>query len=100
MTVYTASFGAGRLAGPGFEAPCVFGKSGLVSAAEKREGDGASPIGAWPVRRAFYRADRLEPPATALRLDAIGLEDGWCDAPCDPAYNRLSGGPMQRRTRH
>ncbi len=89
MTVYTASQAAGRLRGPGFDAECVFGKAGLVPAAAKREGDGASPIGVWPVRRAFYRPDRLDRPQTLLRLDSIAANDGWCDDPGDPAYNRL-----------
>jgi len=89
MTVFVASASAGRITGSGLEAPCVFGKSGLISAASKREGDRASPVGQWPVRRAFYRADRLPAPVTRLRLDPIEAADGWCDAPQDPAYNRL-----------
>lgn len=89
VTVYTARSSTGRLSGPGFEAPCVFGKGGLIAAADKREGDGASPVGVWPVRRIFYRADRIEAPRSRFRLDAIAPEDGWCDAPADPAYNRL-----------
>jgi len=89
MAIYTASQTAERLCGSGFDAECVFGKAGLVPAAAKQEGDGASPIGVWPVRRAFYRADRLDAPRTALRLDTIKAQDGWCDDPGDPAYNRL-----------
>lgn len=88
MVIYTASYTHARLAGPGFDAACVFGKSGLVASELKREGDGATPIGLWPVRRAFYRADRLTQPASALRLDPIHDEDGWCDAQGDGAYNR------------
>lgn len=67
---------------------CALGRSGVVAAADKREGDGASPAGAWPVRRGYWRCDRLERPRTALILDPIGADDGWCDAPGDPAYNR------------
>lgn len=89
MTLYIASAGAGRLSGPGFDAACVFGKGGLIAAADKREGDGASPIGIWPVRRVFYRADRIDPPRCQFRMDAIEPDDGWCDHPADPAYNRL-----------
>jgi L,D-peptidoglycan transpeptidase YkuD (ErfK/YbiS/YcfS/YnhG family) len=36
----------------------------------------------------FYRADRIGRPATKLPCTAIAPEDGWCDAPADPAYNR------------
>ena len=85
---YTASFAAGRLTGPDFDEACVFGQAGLIAAAAKREGDGASPVGVWPVRRMLYRADRLSRPVTALESGAIAADDGWCDAPQDPAYNR------------
>ncbi|HEU0161822.1 MAG TPA: L,D-transpeptidase family protein [Rhizomicrobium sp.] len=53
------------------------------------EGDGITPRGIWPVREVFYRADRMPPPRTALSLRAIRPQDGWCDAPDDPRYNRL-----------
>ncbi len=66
----------------------AFGKGGLVAAADKREGDGASPIGVWPLRRVLYRPDKGPPPKTGLPVDAIRPEDGWCDAPADPSYNR------------
>ncbi len=69
-------------------APCVFGRSGVIAAADKREGDGATPLGAWPLRRTLYRADRIAAPQTALPRRPIGAHDGWCDAPEDPAYNR------------
>jgi L,D-peptidoglycan transpeptidase YkuD (ErfK/YbiS/YcfS/YnhG family) len=59
-----------------------------VPAADKREGDGASPAGAWPIRRVLYRADRGPKPQTALPVAEIARDDGWCDAPGDPAYNR------------
>lgn len=89
MAIFTASAHNASLTGPDFQASCVFGRSGLIAAPDKREGDRASPMGVWPVRRAFYRADRIAAPSTALRLDPIQPEDGWCDAPDDPAYNRL-----------
>ncbi|HEY0265229.1 MAG TPA: L,D-transpeptidase family protein [Rhizomicrobium sp.] len=53
------------------------------------EGDGITPRGRWPVREIFYRADRIARPDTALPLHAIQPDDGWCDAPGDPRYNRL-----------
>lgn len=53
------------------------------------EGDGITPRGRFPVREIFYRADRIAKPVTALRLRAIEKDDGWCDAPDDPRYNRL-----------
>jgi len=65
---------------------CALGKGGVRP--DKREGDGATPIGRFPLRRVLYRPDRSPPPATALPCAAIAPEDGWCDDPADPAYNR------------
>ncbi len=67
---------------------CAVGRGGIVAAAAKREGDGASPAGAWPLRRLFARPDRQAPPATRLPVTWIDPKLGWCDAPADPAYNR------------
>jgi L,D-peptidoglycan transpeptidase YkuD (ErfK/YbiS/YcfS/YnhG family) len=67
---------------------CALGKAGVTPAADKREGDLASPIGVWPIRRVLYRPDRGGAPATALPVQALAPDDGWCDAPGDPAYNR------------
>ncbi len=72
--------------------PCAIGRSGVIAAEQKREGDGASPAGAWPMRRLLYRPDRLERPETGLPISAIAEDDGWCDAPQDRAYNQ----PVQR----
>jgi L,D-peptidoglycan transpeptidase YkuD (ErfK/YbiS/YcfS/YnhG family) len=68
--------------------PAIIGRSGLIAADIKREGDGATPIGRWPLRRVLYRPDRLAPPVTALPVNAILPDDLWCDAPDHPLYNR------------
>ncbi len=65
---------------------CALGRSGIRR--DKREGDGATPAGRFPLRRVLYRADRLPRPETALDVAAISPEDGWCDDPDDPLYNR------------
>lgn len=63
---------------------------GLNDIGEKlREGDGLTPVGRWPLRRVFYRADRMEAPRTRLPLAEIEPDDAWCDVPGDPNYNRL-----------
>lgn len=67
---------------------CALGKGGVRPASEKREGDGASPAGVWPIRRVFYRPDRMTPPPSALPLTALSPDDGWCDDPASPDYNR------------
>lgn len=55
---------------------------------DKREGDGATPVGRFPLRAVWYRADNVERPATDLPLQEIQRRDGWCDASEDPNYNR------------
>lgn len=55
----------------------------------KVEGDGLTPVGRFPLRGVFYRADRLAPPVTRLAVKPIGHKDGWCDAPEDRLYNRF-----------
>jgi L,D-peptidoglycan transpeptidase YkuD (ErfK/YbiS/YcfS/YnhG family) len=66
---------------------CALGRSGIIH--DKREGDGATPAGTFPLREVFYRADRLPRPWTGLPLRAVVETDGWCDAPDSPDYNRL-----------
>jgi L,D-peptidoglycan transpeptidase YkuD (ErfK/YbiS/YcfS/YnhG family) len=78
----------GHVAWPGHRAKASFGKGGVKPAAAKREGDGASPLGVWPIRRLLYRPDKGSAPQTALPVESIRREDGWCDASGDPAYNR------------
>ncbi len=67
---------------------CALGPAGVISAADKREGDGASPAGVWPFRQVIFRPDRGPAPATTLPARPTAPHDGWCDAPFDPAYNR------------
>ena len=82
------AFSDGNLRGDGFSARCALGTGGVKPAAEKREGDGASPIGIWPVRRVWYRPDKGPPPETGIAAIALRPDDGWCDAAGHPAYNR------------
>ena len=67
---------------------CALGKGGVIAAADKREGDGKSPLGTWGIRRVLFRPDKGGPPQTRLPTKALERDDGWCDAPGDPAYNR------------
>ena len=68
---------------------CAIGKAGAIAAADKREGDNRSPLGTWVMREVWYRPDVYpEGPKTALTVRATRPEDGWCDAPGDPNYNR------------
>jgi L,D-peptidoglycan transpeptidase YkuD (ErfK/YbiS/YcfS/YnhG family) len=65
--------------------PAAIGRAGVR--ADKREGDGASPAGAFRLLRVWWRADRLGRPATRLPTRAVGPRDGWSDDPADPLYN-------------
>jgi len=65
---------------------CAIGWGGVRS--NKREGDGATPAGRFPLRRVHYRPDRMAPPRTALPIAPLSPRDGWCDDPGHPLYNR------------
>jgi L,D-peptidoglycan transpeptidase YkuD (ErfK/YbiS/YcfS/YnhG family) len=67
---------------------CALGKGGVKPEADKREGDGATPLGRYVLRQVYYRADRLAAPQTRLPVQALTTKDGWCDDPADLAYNR------------
>ena len=47
-------------------APCALGHGGVETA--KKEGDGITPAGAWPVRRIWYRPDREPRPVASLEI--------------------------------
>src|SRR5579862_1507422 len=66
---------------------CAIGPAGIAD--KKREGDGVTPRGVFPLREIFYRADRVKNISTILPLWKIERDDGWCDAPDDSQYNRL-----------
>lgn len=66
--------------------PCSIGRNGIV--ASKREGDFGTPEGAYRLLWLYWRADRLSTPATCLPVLALGPQQGWSEAPGDPAYNR------------
>ena len=86
MPLFTA-FSDGRFLLAGRETRCALGKGGVIAAADKREGDGCSPLGVWPIRRVMFRPDKGGAPITALPAAPTQPSDGWCDAPGDPAYN-------------
>ncbi|MFT3722675.1 MAG: L,D-transpeptidase family protein [Hyphomonadaceae bacterium] len=86
-TRFTAS-SRGLLQWSSHKVRCALGRTGVTPAESKREGDGASPAGVWPMRQLYWRADRLARPATGLPAIEIIPEAGWCDDPLDPFYNR------------
>ncbi len=64
---------------------CALGRTGVRL--RKREGDGATPIGAWTMQYVLYRRDRVARPASGLPVFPMSPEMGWCDDPLDRAYN-------------
>ena len=74
---------------------CAIGPGGVTS--DKREADGATPAGCFPLRRVVYRPDRLARPETGLPAAPLAPNDGWCDDPDDPAYNRPVSLPYPAR---
>jgi len=63
------------------------GKSGVI--ADKKEGDGGTPLGAFTIREIYYRPDRINPKDihTDFPLIKLNPNDGWCDDPTAPEYN-------------
>jgi len=66
---------------------CALGAGGVRE--DKVEGDAATPAGEFPLRRIYFRNDRLVLPKVRLPARPIAEHDGWCDDPRAPTYNRL-----------
>ncbi len=77
------------LTGAGLTLPCVLGRGGVVATADKSEGDGKTPLGRYPIRRAFFRPDRQIKPACHMPILQLSPDLGWCDDVAHKAYNHL-----------
>ena len=80
--------------------PCALGRSGVIGETAKREGDGATPVGTFALRRVVWRSDRLAQPGTRLLVAPIKESDGWCDDPKRPEYNRPVSLPFAGSAEH
>lgn len=67
---------------------CTLGRAGVIAAADKREGDGKTPLGTFPLRGLLYRADRVPQPETGLAAEILTPDTGWCEDPAHPDYNK------------
>jgi L,D-peptidoglycan transpeptidase YkuD (ErfK/YbiS/YcfS/YnhG family) len=85
-----------RLVWPGGSARAAVGRSGVTM--HKKEGDGATPAGTFPLVRGFYRPDRIAAPRPGLPLQALTPRAAWVDEPADPNYNRLVSLPYPAHT--
>lgn len=86
-------FPDGRLKFCGRTYRCALGRGGVRS--DKSEGDGATPIGTFPLRQLHYRRNRVGQPRTRLPRRRSRVTDGWCDDPAHPAYNRRVSLPFR-----
>lgn len=85
--------------------PCALGRGGVRDGANRKEGDGSTPLGCYPLREILYRPDRipdhvwsmtnplgghtLQSPTMLnqpLPRRPLAPDDGWCD---DPAGSEL-----------
>jgi len=67
--------------------PAVIGRNGVAPEGEKREGDGRTPSGVFPLGFAFGYAPTLD---IRWRYRPSGPDDVWIDDPEAPDYNTLS----------
>ncbi|MBX3569513.1 MAG: L,D-transpeptidase family protein [Rhizobiaceae bacterium] len=84
--------------------PCALGRGGIT--ADKREGDGGTPLGRMRLLAGYFRGDHVAPGRSALSLVPIRADLGWCEVPDDRNYNRpvrlpypVSHETMRRRDR-
>lgn len=66
---------------------CVFGKDGLTN--EKIEEDWKTPIGIFPIRKIYYRADRIENIDSKIECIPLSGDDAWCDDIEKIEYNKF-----------
>lgn len=88
MSVIHVDAAAGRLRFGAIDMACTIGRSGTCASADKREGDGCTPIGTWPVRAVLLRPGKVSATGISLPWRWTQAGDGWSDDPADPAYNR------------
>lgn len=81
-----ASASEGILLAGNLTLPCKIGRTGIKVV--KREGDGATPRGAFRLLRLLRRPGRLRFVPTALPWRHVQPDDGWCEVATDRNYNR------------
>jgi L,D-peptidoglycan transpeptidase YkuD (ErfK/YbiS/YcfS/YnhG family) len=73
----------------------VVGRNGVIAADRKREGDGHTPAGTYPLGPAFGYAERID---TKLDYRRVTDADLWVDDPDHPDYNRWVPAPTAARS--
>ena len=64
---------------------CVFGKDGVTE--NKVEGDWKTPIGKFPIRKIYYRKDRINKIESEIECISLSPSDAWCDDVNKKEYN-------------
>ncbi len=72
-------------AGP-LRLPCALGSAGVVRI--KREGDRGTPAGRFALLWGYYRPDRWRRRGGGVPLKPMRPDQGWCEDPASPRYNR------------
>ena len=65
---------------------CALGRAGIVRI--KREGDGGTPAGRFACLWVYYRPDRGRRPGGGVPAKPMRPDQGWCEDPASPRYNR------------
>lgn len=73
----------------------VIGVNGFAPAGEKREGDGRTPAGTYPLESAFGIAKKVE---TKLPYRRTTDKDLWIDDPESPDYNKWVKAPTKAKS--
>ncbi|TLG78079.1 L,D-transpeptidase family protein [Methylocystis sp. B8] len=79
----------GRLIAGSLVLPCALGRTGVTR--DKREGDGATPAGRWPLLYFYLR----EPIPLRLPWRRTRRGDLWCDDPRSFLYNKPLRAPSR-----
>jgi len=82
-----SGFALGLLRAGPFTLTCALGQAGIHP--HKKEGDKATPAGRFALLHGFFRTDRSVRQVLSLPMRPIRPQDGWCDDPQNPNYNRL-----------
>ena len=75
--------------------PGVVGRTGFAEPGAKREGDGHTPSGVYPLGPAFGYDESIE---TGLDYRRATADDFWVDDPESPQYNRWVHGKPEARS--
>jgi L,D-peptidoglycan transpeptidase YkuD (ErfK/YbiS/YcfS/YnhG family) len=79
-----------------FRISCALGPAGIVRL--KREGDRGTPAGRFRLLWGYYRPDRARPQAAGPPLKPMRRDQGWCEDPKSPRYNRAVRLPARDAT--